>query len=192
MGNSIAETVQRGHRLPFPATIRIESFGDGQNLRRIQLFEGRRVWDTLRYVSTHLLFNKQLALQDNRQRVDRLRLQIGQMPNEAVEVLRQLLKKHEPVYSLRVEQVEPTDKVSLSISRQLAQIEGSHAATRGLSHSANPHGFTEWELMLSWSHGWLVARVQAETGQALLPTAPPLSSVFGSPSSVIGPPSSVA
>ena len=71
----------------------------------------------------------------------------------------------------------------MSRSRTLAQIEGKAAAKAGTPHAANPYGPDQFGESLSWSHAWLLERVQSETGLFLVPTAPALGADLNSPAS---------
>lgn len=58
----------------------------------------------------------------------------------------------------------------MSRARQLAEIEGRAAAQAGSPHSS--HARQGWEAV-SFVHGWLVAKVEAEVGEKLLPDGAP-------------------
>lgn len=55
-------------------------------------------------------------------------------------------------------------------ARQLAEIEGRAAAEAGSPHTAHAHA--GWEAV-SFVHGWLVAKVEAELGDKILPEGAP-------------------
>jgi hypothetical protein len=53
---------------------------------------------------------------------------------------------------------------------QLAEIEGRAAAEAGSAHNA--HTLQGWEAV-AFVHGWLVAKVEAEVGEKILPEGAP-------------------
>lgn len=55
-------------------------------------------------------------------------------------------------------------------ARQLAEIEGRAAAEAGSPHTS--HARQGWEAV-SFVHGWLVAKVESEVGEKLLPEGAP-------------------
>lgn len=58
----------------------------------------------------------------------------------------------------------------MSKSLQLAHIEGVEAAKAGRPHDSHRyHRPEELPEAIAWSHGWLLTRVQRETGLILLP-----------------------